>query len=146
MFKFVLKIWKLYSVSLQLRLKVDFSKHTIHVLNLPTELQNSKASLSLLKSDSTTDALPTILKILGTSRGNIYGGLTFWYSCRWVDWASWKAAKDIFLIISQNVHSSSFSNIPLKNLWSNVFRSVWLIKWFYSWSYICSTFFSPVVG
>ena len=141
-----MKIWKLYSVNLQLRLKGDFSKHTIHVLNLPTELQNSEASFILLKSVSTTDALPEILKILGTSKGNIYGGLTFWYSCRWVGWTAWNATKDIFLIILRNVHSSSFSNIPLKNSWSNFLRSVWLIKWFYTWSHTCSTFFSLVVG
>ena len=131
-----MNIWKLYSVSLQLRLKRGFSKHTIHVLNLPTELQNTEASFILLKSDSTTDDLPDILKILGTSKENNYGGLAFRYNCRWVDWTVWNATKDIFLIIFQNVHSSSFSNMPLKNLESNFFRSVWLIKWFYSWSQI----------
>ena len=77
-FEIVLKIWLLYSVSLQLRLKGDFSKHTIHVLNLPTELQNAEASFILLKSDPTTEALP---EILGSSKGNIYGVLPFRYSC-----------------------------------------------------------------
>ena len=81
-----MKIWKLYSVSLQLRLNVGFLKHTVHVLNLPTELQNTEASFIFLKSDSTTEAVPEILKILGASKGNIYGGLTFRYSCSWVDW------------------------------------------------------------
>ena len=93
-----------------------FSKHIIHVLNLPTELQNTEASFILLKNDSTTESVPEILKILGTSKGNIYGGLTFRYSCSWVDWTVWNATKDIFLIIFQNVHSSSFSNISFKNL------------------------------
>ena len=141
-----MKIWKLYSVSLPLLLKGDFSKHTIHALNLPKVLQNTEASFMLLKSDSTTDALPEILKILGSSKGNIYGVLTFRYSCRWVDWTAWNATKDIFPIIFRNVHSSSFANIPSKNLWSNFLRNVWLIKWFYSWSHICSTFFSSLVG
>ena len=126
--------------------KSGLSKHTIHVLDLPTELQNTEASFILLKSDPTTDALPDVLKILGSSKGNICGALNFWYSCRWVDWAAWNATKDIFLIIFRNAHTSSFSNISFKYLWSNLLRSVWLIKWFYSWPHICSTFFSPVVG
>ena len=117
-----MKVWKLFSVRLQLRLKGDFSKHTIHVLNLPTELQNTEVSFISLKIDSTTDALPEILRILGTNKGNIYDGLTFWYSCRWVDWRAWNATKDILLTIFQNVHSNS--NIYLKNLWSNFCRSV----------------------
>ena len=83
-----MKIWKLYSVSLQLRLKGDFSKYIIYVLNLPTELQNSEASFTLVKSVSTTDALPEMLKILGTSKGNIYGGLTFRCSCKRVGWTA----------------------------------------------------------
>ena len=141
-----MKIWKLYSVSLQLRLKWDFSKHTIHVLNLPTELQKTEAFFILLKSDSTTDAVPEIFKIIGSSKGNIYGALTFRHSCRWVDWTARNATKDIFLIIFRNVHSRSFSSIPLKKLWSNFLRSVWWIKWSYSWSYTCSTFFTSVVG
>ena len=141
-----MNIWKLYSVSLQLRLKRGFSKHTIHVLNLPTELQNTEASFILLKSDPTTDALPEILKILGSSKGNIYGARTFRYSCRWVDCTAWIATKDVFLIIFWIAHSSSFSNISFKNLWSNFLRSVWLIKWFYSWPHIFSTFLSWLVG
>ena len=103
--------------------KGDFSKHIIHVLNLPTELQNTEASFMLLKSYPTTDALPEILKIFGSSKGNIYGALTFRYSFRWVDWTAWNATKDIFLIILRKVHSSSFSNISFKNLWSNFWEA-----------------------
>ena len=40
------------------------------MLDLSTELENAEASVTLLKSDSTTDALPAILKILGASKGN----------------------------------------------------------------------------
>ena len=94
----MLNIWKFYSLSLQLGLKGDFSKHTIYVLDLPTGLQNAEASFTLLKRDCTKDALPAILKILGTSKGNIYGGLNFRYSCRWMDWTARNATKDIFLI------------------------------------------------
>ena len=36
----------------------------MHVLDFSTELQNAEVSLTLIKSDSTTDALPAILKFL----------------------------------------------------------------------------------
>ena len=45
----MLNIWKFYSLSLQLGLNGDFSKHTIYVLDLPTGLQNAEASFILLK-------------------------------------------------------------------------------------------------
>ena len=56
----------------------------MHVLDFSTEYQDAKVSVTLLKSD-TTDALPAILKILGTNKGNTCGGVSFQYSYRWVD-------------------------------------------------------------
>ena len=49
------------------------------------ELKNADVSVTLLKSDSTRDALPAILKFLGTNKGNTRGGVCFLYSYRWVD-------------------------------------------------------------
>ena len=43
----------------------------MHVLDLWTEFQNTEVSVTLLKSYSTTEALPAILKILGTIKGSI---------------------------------------------------------------------------
>ena len=40
----------------------------MHMLGFSTELQNAEVSLILLKSDSTTDALPAILKFLRTNK------------------------------------------------------------------------------
>ena len=37
----------------------------MHVLGFTTNLQNAEVSVTLLKSDSTTDALTAIFKILG---------------------------------------------------------------------------------
>ena len=59
----------------------------------------------ILKSDSTTDALPAILEILATLIGNICGNVSFQYSYRCVD----------FLGIFQNFQNNSFSEHPLKN-------------------------------
>ena len=55
----------------------------MHVLDFSTELQNAENSpVSLLRSDSTTDALPVISKILGTLTKNICGEVNFRYSSR----------------------------------------------------------------
>ena len=48
-------------------------------------MQNTEVSVTLVKTDSTTDALPEILKILRTNKGNTCGGVRFWCSYRWVD-------------------------------------------------------------
>ena len=40
----------------------------MQVLNFLIEFQNAKVSVTLLKNDSTTDALPAFLKILGTNK------------------------------------------------------------------------------
>ena len=40
-------------------------EHTMHVLYFLTELQNTEVSVTLLKSDWTTDTLLAISKILG---------------------------------------------------------------------------------
>ena len=54
----------------------------MHVLDFLTELQNTEISpVTLLRSDSTTDAFPVISKILGTLTENICGGVSFRYSC-----------------------------------------------------------------
>ena len=60
----------------------------MRVLDFSAEFQNTEVSAILLKSDCTTDALPTILKNLGTNKGNTSGGVSFRYSYWWVDWAA----------------------------------------------------------
>ena len=52
------------------------------------DLQNVKVSLTLLKCDSTTDALPAILKFFRKNKGNTCGGISFWHIYRWVDWTA----------------------------------------------------------
>ena len=56
------------------------------VLDFSTELQNVEVLVTLLKTDSTSDALPAILKIIRTNKGNTYGGVSFRSSYRWLDW------------------------------------------------------------
>ena len=73
----------------------------MHVLDFfLTELQNIKVSLTLLKCDPDTDALPTILKFLRTNKGNTCGGISFQQSYKCVDWPvdffKRNAIKDIF--------------------------------------------------
>ena len=58
----------------------------MHVLGLSVALQDTDVFVTLLKGDSTTDALSAILKILRTNKGNTCGGLSFPYRYRWVDW------------------------------------------------------------
>ena len=60
----------------------------MHVLDFLAELQNTEVSVTLLKSDCTTDALTAISKILGAYKGNTCGGVSFCYRHRWVDWTS----------------------------------------------------------
>ena len=60
----------------------------MHVLVFLTELQNTEVSVTLLKSDCTTDTLTAISKILGAYKGNTCGGVSFCYRHRWVDWTS----------------------------------------------------------
>ena len=55
----------------------------MHVLDFLTELQNTEVSVTLLKSDCTTDAVTAIPKIQGA-----YKGVILCYSCRWVDWTA----------------------------------------------------------
>ena len=79
------------------------------VLDLPTELQNAKTTVTLLKSDSPTDAPPAVWKILGTIKGNIYGRWVVGVVGGWIgklEFFIMNATRDIFLIIFQNVHSS----------------------------------------
>ena len=47
-----------------------------------------RISVTLLKGDGTTDALTAISKILGACKENTCGGVSFRYSCRWVDWTA----------------------------------------------------------
>ena len=59
----------------------------MHVLNSLTELQSTKVSVTLLKSDCTVDALTAaVSKILGAYKENTCSGVSFRYSYRWVDW------------------------------------------------------------
>ena len=56
------------------------------MLAFSVELENAEVFVTLPKDNSTTHALPVILKILQTNKGNTCGGLSFSYSYRWVDW------------------------------------------------------------
>ena len=60
----------------------------MHVLDFLAELQNTEVSVTLLKSDCTTDALTAISKILGAYKGNTCDGVSFCYSYSWVDWTA----------------------------------------------------------
>ena len=60
----------------------------MHVLEFLIELQNAEVSVTLLKSNSTTDNLHATLKLLKTSKGNTCGGVSFWNSYRWVGWTA----------------------------------------------------------
>ena len=55
------------------------------MLDFLTELQNTEASVTFLKSDPTTDAFKAISKILGAIKGNTSDGVSFRYSYRWAD-------------------------------------------------------------
>ena len=99
------------------------------MLDFSTELPNAELSVILLKSDYTKDALPAILKILGTNKGKTCAGVTFRYSYRWVDWSARifkrNANKDVFLIIFQNFHNSSFPAFSRKHIFrKDFFKSV----------------------
>ena len=47
----------------------------MHVIDFLTESQNKEVSVTLLKSDCTTDALTAILKVLGAYKGNTCDGV-----------------------------------------------------------------------
>ena len=55
----------------------------MHVLDFLTELQNTE-----VQSDSTTDALTAISKILGAYKESTCGGVKFCDSSGWVDWTA----------------------------------------------------------
>ena len=83
----------------------------MHVLDFLTVLQNAEVFVTLLKSDSTTDALPAIFKILGTNKGNTCGGIVFSIVIDWIkqpEFFKRNSTKDVFLIILQNFQNSSF--------------------------------------
>ena len=52
------------------------------------DLQNVEVSLTLLKCDSTGDALPVVLTFFRTNKGNTSGGISFQHIYRWVDWTA----------------------------------------------------------
>ena len=86
----------------------------MHVLDFSTEWQNAEDSVTLLKSDATTDALSAILKILGTKEtftvesvfDRVIGGWS-----RHLEVRKRNVNKDVFLIIFQHFRNGSFSNI-----------------------------------
>ena len=115
------------TVNLQLLLKGDFSKFlekplfgTYHarVRFFSTELQNAEVSLTLLKCDSTTDALPAILKFLRTNKGTLavesFFGIVIGGWIGQLEFFERNAIKYVFLIIFQNFHNSNFSNVLSK--------------------------------
>ena len=87
---------KLYTVSLKILLKGDFSKFLEELLfgtyDAPVRfldrVENTEVSVTLLKDDGTSDALTVIAKHLGAYKGNTCGGTSFHYSYRWVDWTA----------------------------------------------------------
>ena len=60
----------------------------MYVLDFSAELRNTEASVTLRKSDSTTDAFPVILEFLRANKGNTCVGIIFRHSYRWVEWAA----------------------------------------------------------
>ena len=60
----------------------------MQVLDFSTELENAEISVTLLKSDSTTDAVQIILKILRTNKGKTCGEVSFRHSYRSVNWTA----------------------------------------------------------
>ena len=57
---------------------MKISRILMHVLEFLTELQNAEIyPVTLLRSDSTTDASPVISKILGTLTEKVCGGVSF---------------------------------------------------------------------
>ena len=75
----------------------------MYVLDFSIELKNAEFSLTLLKSDSTTDALPAILKFLRTNKGTLEVEPVFGY--RWVDWTAQNLLKGTLL-------KTFFDNFP----------------------------------
>ena len=50
----------------------------MNVLEFLTELQNAEIyPVTLIRSDSNTDAFPVISKVVGTLIGNVYSGVSF---------------------------------------------------------------------
>ena len=84
----------MYTVSLQLLVKRDFSKFLEELLfgtcrvrvRFLGRIAKRGSFVTLPKCYSATDALPAILKILQTNIGNTCGGLSFPYSYSWTDW------------------------------------------------------------
>ena len=84
----------MYTVSLQLLVKGDFSKFLEELLfetyrarvRFLGKIAKRRSFCYLPKADSTTEVLPAILKILRTNKGNTCDRLSFPYSHRWVDW------------------------------------------------------------
>ena len=65
-------------ISREISTKATFRNISIHVLEISAKLQNAEIyTVSLLKSVSTTDAHPTISKILGTLPENFNSGVSF---------------------------------------------------------------------
>ena len=60
----------------------------MHLLDFLTDSQNIEVSVTLRKSDCTTDALTVISKIVGACKENTCGGVSFRFSYRWVDWTA----------------------------------------------------------
>lgn len=62
-------------------LEISFRNIAMHLIQFPTELQNSEISPDTsLKNGSVTNTLSAILKTFGTLAGNICGGVTIY---RW---------------------------------------------------------------
>ena len=51
----------------------------MHVLDFLTELEKAEVSVTLLKSDLTTEGVPAIFKFLKTNKGSTCDGVSFWH-------------------------------------------------------------------
>ena len=76
-------------------------------------------AITLPLSNSITDALPAVLKILGTLTVSIRGGVSLQYSYKWhighLKLLKRESTEDVFLGIDRNFQNKSLSEHPLKN-------------------------------
>ena len=124
--------YKLQIVSLQLRLKggtfevftrAVFRNIPVHMFKFSTELRNAEISpVPLLKIKSTTEALPEISQIIRTLPGNFCGGVSFQYSCRWLDLTARRTKKERWDYHEIGYHSCEISKFQFAKKCHNSFH------------------------
>ena len=92
----------------------------MQVLAFSTELENAEVSVTLLKSDSNTDALPEIWKFPEQTKETLEVKSVFGIVIRgWIgqlEFFKRNATNEVFLIIFLNFHKQKFSQHPPKNV------------------------------